>query len=329
MPSRRRRKRRGRAFGVTARRSRRRGVEVAKLALVSLEGSDEVFGERIHDLRAFGWAWLGNAHRLALDFSAAAPAFEHADREWSRPRAKPDPLVLASICALKGSLWMVRREYVAATRELDRSCSLYRQSDQARDEARELITRATIHIYAGKPNEAIEDLREASGLIDEEEEQELAFAIRGNLANALTRAGEAESAAKELSRARQLNQAIDDPLGTPKLDCIAGDLSELQGDLERAKRYYQAARAGFRDADERRYFGIVSVDLMTVHARQGDWERVGALAAETLPVLDSLCLHRETVAAVGFLAEAVEAGSLSRRLVNDLRAALRRDPLAM
>ena len=40
-------------------------------------------------------------------------------------------------------------------------------------------------------------------------------------------------------------------MGTNKLDWIAGDLGELQGDLERAKRFYAAVRAGFRDADER------------------------------------------------------------------------------
>ncbi len=51
-------------------------------------------------------------------------------------------------------------------------------------------------------------------------------------------AGEARSAAKELDRARQLNSAIDDALGTIQLDWIEGDLSELRGDLETAKRFY-------------------------------------------------------------------------------------------
>ncbi len=224
---------------------------------------------------------------------------------------------------------MVQREYVAATRELDRSCALFRQSGQARDEARELITRAAIHGYAGKLSEAVEDLGEAAGLFDEDEEKELAFAIRGNLANAMARAGKTKSAARELDRARQLHRAIDDPLGTPKLDCIAGLISERQGDLQAAERFYIAALAGFRSAGERRYYGVVSVDLMVVHSLQGDWEKVGALAAETLPILGSLSLHSETLATVNILAQAVEAKGLSRRLVNELRDALRQDPLAM
>ena len=309
------------------RESRRRGVELAELALVSLDGSDQVFGERIHDLRALGWADLGNALRLALDFSSSAGAFEQAEREWSRPRAQRDLSVLARIRALKGSLRMMRREYAGATQDLDRACSLFRRLDQPREEARALIQRAAIHIYAGKLGEAVEDLREAAGLIDEEEEKELASAIRGNLANALALGGKTESAAKELDRARQIHRAIDDPLGLPKLDWIDGLVGENHGDLERAKRFYQAARAGFLDAEERRYYSLVSVDLMIVHALQDDWQSVSALASETLPMLSSLNLHRETLATVGLLAKPAEAESLSRRLLNDLRVALRRDPL--
>ena len=308
---------------------RRRGVELAELALVSLEGSDQVFGTRIHDLRALGWAWLGNAHRLALDFTAAAAAFEQADREWSVPRPQSEPLVLANLCCLKGVLRMMRRDYVAAAEALDRSCSLFQQSDQVRDEALALIHRGRVHIYAGKLREAIADLREAAGLIDEGDEKELAFAIYGNLANALVRAGQAEGAEKELRRARQLNREIEDPLGTPKLDWIEGDLGELRGDFEKARRLYLRVRASFRDADELRYFGMVSVDLMTIHSLLGDWKPVEMLASETLPILGSLSLHTETLAAVGLLAQAVEAQNLSRRLLSEFRQTLRQDPLAM
>ncbi|MEM7353256.1 MAG: helix-turn-helix domain-containing protein [Acidobacteriota bacterium] len=309
-------------------RNRQRGIEVAELALVSLENSEQIFGERIHDLRALAWAWIGNAYGLALDFVAAAAAFEQANREWSQPRAQADPLVLATICNLKGTLKMFQRDYVAATEDLNRSCSLFRQSDQAREEARVLIQRATIHGYAGKLSESLEDLQEAAGLIDEEEDRELAFAIRGNLANTLVRIGKADIAATELDRARQLNHGLDD-LGTVKLDWIDGDLSELHGDLQRAKRFYASARTRFQDAEEMRYFGLVSVDLMTINSQLGEWDDVRKLASETIPIITSLDLHSETVAVVGLLAEAVEAQELSRRLVNDVRLALRRDPLTM
>ena len=127
---------------------------------------------------------------------------------------------------------------------------------------------------------------------------------------------------------RQLNRAIDDPLGTPNLDCIAGLISERQGDLRAAKRLYLGALAGFRDAQEPSYFCVVSVKLMVVHSMQGEWGSVGALASETLPILGSQKLHSETLAAVKLLAQAVEAESHSKRVLQQLRDALREDPLA-
>lgn len=49
-----------------------RGVAMQAVgSLISLEDSDQIFGERIHDLRAHGWAWLGNAHRLIRPSSSS------------------------------------------------------------------------------------------------------------------------------------------------------------------------------------------------------------------------------------------------------------------
>ncbi len=56
------------------RRDRQRGIELAELALLSLDVSAAALGERIHELRALGRAWLGNAKRLALDFPGAEEA---------------------------------------------------------------------------------------------------------------------------------------------------------------------------------------------------------------------------------------------------------------
>lgn len=314
---------------LVGRKSRQRAIEVAKLMLVSLETSDEVFEERIHDLRAFAWAWLGNAYQLAFDFPAAVEAFEQADHEWSRPRAKPDLLVLADISRLKGMLLMVRREYAQATQELDLSCSLFQQLDQTRGEATALIKRATIHGYAGKLGKAVEDLREAMGLIDVDHEKDLAFAVRVNLGLALVRAGEAESAAQELKQARKLSHHLEDPLATITLNWIEGDLGELLGDLKKAREFYTGVRAQLCPIEHSRYLGKISVDLMTIHSQLGEWKTVGELAVATLPILTAMQLHSETVATVDLLAEAIKAGSVSRRILQDLRAVLRQDPLTM
>ncbi len=103
------------------RRDRRRGVELAELALASLEGCEDIFGDRMHDLRALGWAWLGNAHRLALDLPAASAAFDHSDAHWSAAGVRHEPRVAAEIDFLKGTLQMCQRSYAPALELVDRS----------------------------------------------------------------------------------------------------------------------------------------------------------------------------------------------------------------
>ncbi|MEM7583637.1 MAG: helix-turn-helix domain-containing protein [Acidobacteriota bacterium] len=306
-----------------------RGVQLAKLALVSLEDCDNVFGSRIHDLRALGWAWLGNAQRLAVDLANASTSFEHADREWEKPRENKDTSVLANLHYLKGALQMVLRDYKQAIRHLNQSCALFQTLNQLKDEARTLIFRAATYGYAGSYRKAVQDLTEALALIDENTDKEFAFAVRGNLANALIRAGMAESASKELLQARHLIGQLDDPMGAIRVDWIAGDLAEIQGDLENAKRWYQKVRIALRGAGDPRYLGMISVDLMLIHRQQGDLESAAMLAAETLPILGSMDLHTETIAAVGLLANAVKERQLSDQVLSNLRVALRHDPLTM
>ena len=310
------------------RQNSQHGIELAKLALVSLEQSDEVFGDRIHDLRAMGWAWLGNAHRIAGDFSAADGAFEEADREWAVPRVERDRTVLASICDLKGTLRMYQRAYDEAKRLLDQSCSLYRHSKDDYGEAVAMMQRATVSAYAGEAKGAVEDLRSAERLINEHEQKATAFVVRGNLANALARAKEYSAATKELGRARELYSETEDPIGKHKLDWIDGFIREGRGDIESAERLYDSARAGFWTAGEGRDFAIISVDLMVLRSKRDGWEDVLELATEALPILESLKLHGETVAAVSLLAQAVRCDNVSRHLLRNLRELLTQDPLA-
>ncbi len=76
---------------------RRRGVRLAELAIDSLEGCELTIGEKVHDLRALGWAWVARARRLAADLSGAAEALDRAEVEWNVPRQNPNPAVEAQI----------------------------------------------------------------------------------------------------------------------------------------------------------------------------------------------------------------------------------------
>ncbi len=249
------------------RRDRRRGVEVAELALISLEGSEDIFGERIHDLRALGWAWLGNARRLALDLPAACSAFGTTREHWSRTNATHEPLVAAEISFLEGTLRMCQRSYDAALELVDRSGSLFRSVARVEGQIKALTQRAAICGYAGRPEESIVALQQAVTILEQVEDPYLAFAVWGNMANAEARVGRYSAASESLDRARVSHKALDYPLGALELKWVDAFIKDGLGELESAERLYGEARAGFAKAREPGPFSLASLDLAVLCAR--------------------------------------------------------------
>ncbi len=85
------------------RRNRQLGVRLAQVALASLEENAQLPDDELPGLRSLGWAWVGNARRLALDFPGAEQAFERADVEWNTARAPQNDAIKAEICTVFGT----------------------------------------------------------------------------------------------------------------------------------------------------------------------------------------------------------------------------------
>ncbi len=250
------------------RRDRRRGVEVAELALISLEGSEDIFGDRIHDLRALGWAWLGNAHALVPSLSTAEEAFEKADSAWAVMRKHEDQLVLARICNLKGKLRMLQRRYDDGLRLVDRSSALFATAKDHHGEARALIQGAAIHGYSDRPEESIAALERAVELIDAEADRYLAFAASTNLANVHARRGRYQEALSVLAEARVHCGRLDHPVAQHEINWVNGDIGSGLGDLSAAEGLYLKARAGFSEARDLRSIALLDLDLAVLYSRR-------------------------------------------------------------
>jgi len=69
------------------RRDRQRGVELAELALASVEASAPLLGATFYDVHPLALARVGNALRLAGNFPAAEKAFARAEASAGLPRA--------------------------------------------------------------------------------------------------------------------------------------------------------------------------------------------------------------------------------------------------
>ncbi|MCP5109756.1 MAG: tetratricopeptide repeat protein, partial [bacterium] len=310
------------------RRDRQRGVEVAELALISLEGSDEIFGERIHDLRALGWAWLGNAQVLALDFSAADVAFEKADFTWGVVRKHKDPSVVGSLRRFKGALRMYQRDYTEALRLIEESVEVFRREDDNNGKARSLIQRATIYSYTEDWVRSVASFSQAALLLEDQDDSYLAFTVSINLANALAQAGQHGKASKSLSRTRLHYRRIDYPNGAHEIEYVDGFINDCAGDLQAAETLYSVALSGFCKTRARLHVALCSLDLMNLYSRQSRQEKVMELGPEAIASMASLNLHHETVAAMKLLTEALQVGEVSHRVVQGVRVSLQIDPLA-
>jgi AraC-like DNA-binding protein len=310
------------------RKDRERGVELARLALASLEGLDELFGERIHDLRALGWAYIADARRLMLDFGGAEVDLARSDEEWSKPRSMTDLRISAEIWQIKSALRMCQRRYTEALEQVDRSVRLAELEGDALLLAQALTLRASVNVYRECLRDSASDLGTAAAVIEGKNEPFLSFKINLNQANVHMRLGDRESASVTLSNAASRWEELDYPLGRHEIEHLQGNLCEMAGNLMSAEASYLEALDGFLRADEPRLAVLAALDLTVLDSRGGRCSRSLDLARWSVPILLSIKLHEETLVAIELLARELAARRIDQHTLAEVARLLRLDPLA-
>jgi hypothetical protein len=84
-----------------------------------------------------------------------------------------------------------------------------------------------------------------------------------------------------------------------------------------------AVRDGFLAEDVPFDTALVSLEIAGLYAEQGRTGELKRLAGEMLPVFSSLHIHRETLAALSFLLQAIQSESASAKLVAAVASYLR------
>ncbi len=309
------------------RRDRKRGVRIARLALASLEGHDEVFGDRIHDLRALAWAYVADGRRLMLDFDGAERNLASSDDEWVKPRAMTDLRILAEVLQIRSALRMCQRRYAEARESVGESLRLAELVDDAVLQAQALVLRASVCGYTERLQECASDLRDAMGLIDVAKEPVLSFKISLNQANVEMRLGNLDAAAASLSDASCRYRQLDYPISRYEVQHLQGNLSEMVGDTISATDSYVEALDGFLRAGDSRLAVLVALDLAALDSRHGERRRALDLAKWSVPILETMNLHEETIAAIDFLARESAASRIDQRVLVEVARLLRLDPL--
>ena len=243
---------------VDGRDNRLFGVEVAELAIASLEGLSVPEGEKAL-LHAQGLAWLGNAWRLAEDYSHAAGHFREA-RELLPETPQEAPLAWATVLQNEAALLWARRNLDEALRLAEGAQDLYQGVGTDENIATSLLLRGDILRRLDRPAEAIDDFLRAVEVVPPSENPYIAYAAYQNVAFTYVDKGQARHAEEVLPKARRL--AAD--LGKESLGLLVvwveGLIARDRGDLLEATETLSEACRGFERLGEISRAGLVSLD---------------------------------------------------------------------
>lgn len=298
--------------------------ELGLLALRLSEQLDsQVYDARmIEDYRARAWAYIGNTRRIRSDFRGAEEAFEKADMHLRK--GSQESVERAIFLDLRASLRRDQRRFDEAMRLLNRAVSIFLQHGHRHRAGRSLVNMATVQNHSGNPEQAIPVLRHALELIDPEHEPRLLLCTRHNLIDYLASSGRFLEAQILYRESRPLYRDFPDAWAQNRRKWIRGRIARGLGHARLAESLFLAAREGFVAEGIPYDTSLVSLELASLYAEQGRTEDLKKLAREMLPIFSSLQIHREALAALTFLRQAIETERASFELVSGVAAYLRR-----
>lgn len=294
------------------------------LALRLSDGLDPMVydPDLIEDLRGRTWAHIGNARRVRSDLVGSEEAFQKADARLRQ--GTQDAVERAIFLDCKSSLRRDQHRFEEAVRLTHRAASIFLQHGHRHRAGRSLVKMSTIHHMAGRIEAAMPLLYQALELIDPEEEPRLLLCARHNLIDNLADLGRFLEAQKLYRDTRPLYRDFPDGWVQNRRKWVRGKIARGLGQTRLAESFFEAARDGFLAEGIPYDTALVSLELATLYAEQARMADLRRLAREIMPIFSSLQIHREALAALAYLKQAIEAERVSLDLVTSVAAYLRR-----
>jgi len=298
-----------------------------ELALIALRISEHLdlsaYGlSLVEDLRARAWAYLANSRRVRSNLRGADEAFEQAETHLRK--GTRDPVERAILFDLKASLRRGQRKFDEALRLLHRAVTIFLQYGQHHRAGRSLVNMSTVYHYRGTPADGIPLLSRALELINPEQEPRLLLCTRHNLVDYLAACGRFTEAQEMYRQTRPLYRDFTDAWTQNRRRWVKAKIVRGLGQPGQAESLFLAARDGFIAEGIPYDTALVSLELATLYAEQGRRADLKRLAAEMVPIFSSLHIHREALAALAYLRQAVETESASLEVVSQVAAFVRR-----
>ena len=274
------------------------------------------------DLRCRAWIELGNAHRVADNFSAAERALGRATELFLD--GSQDEILAARLFTVQASTLGDCRRFDLAETALDLVFTIHRRRGDDHEAGRALLKKGIFAGYRGNTEQALQLI-----------EQGLAPPRRGaragarlhsalhNQARLLLDAGQLRAARMALWKAKARGLDPGGWLVELKARWLEGQINAGLGELERAEAAFREVKEGFLEAKLVYKAALVGLELGALLLRRAESE---AAAREILAAADTfmaLGINREASASVLLLRGAAEQRIVDTRLIEYVADQLR------
>jgi tetratricopeptide (TPR) repeat protein len=297
----------------------REGYELAEAARAVVQRSPD--HPDTFSLFALASAHMANACRAGGDLRRAGEHFQHV-RYLVRHEGVTDPLVLARIDHLEGSLRKDQRQFEEAEALLTRAAMLFRISGAAAETARVLLKMGALFFQQGLLERAVETTETALERLSPEGEPRLYLSGRHNLSLYLAESGRFMEAAGLVAADGSLYQKIKEPWLQLRLSWLRGKIAAGLGETAEAEGFFRETRAGFVEQRNGYDAAMVSLDLALLYLKGGRTGDVLPLAEEMVALFEAQDVHREALAAVLLFQDAAQGMEVTAAMVRELAGRL-------
>lgn len=307
------------------RRDRNRGIEVAQLALDSLDGAETHLGPMGVQARIEAEGWLGNAYRLAVNLPVAEPLIRRAVA-GVQDGSVYDKTKSGIIYTQYGALEMFKRKYDPAVEAFAQAIRLFEEAGNTGWTIDVLIQRADVFIRADQVRSAEEDLRNALKKAHQIGHSEFIGQATLDLAILLTRSGfhhQAKSCIAELD-ADLFSQ---NEVYRLRARWIRAVIEHNCGNLNTAESEYLTAWNDLQHLDIPMYSALLPLDMAALYLDMGEVERVMHYASVCLVHCQAYQIFEETAAILELLRIAITEAHVTNHLLLDLKSVIQRDDL--
>ncbi|MCP4549314.1 MAG: hypothetical protein GY835_22910 [bacterium] len=315
------------------REDRSRGVQVAQLALDSLDSISSSLMELLPSYRAKGLAYLSTMYRMALDFTAAEKALDCAEMEWRIPQEDArDQAVLHIIVQIRAALRLCQRRFEEAYKLITRATDDLADSCTVDVLVESLIFRGVVESYTRTPDATISSLRRALELMNEHTDAYRRLCLLHNMARAYVEAERHERASEYVALAKSLAEKCNHQQSRYMLLGIEGKSAAATGDLVSAERCLIASIRGLCDINDPDAAACVSLELAILYSKQGRHSEVIEMAAKAVELLEPLGIHEEVSIALRLLHDAIKETPIPLGILEKSKAHIERyleDPVRM